>query len=262
MGFSSILSRQGIASANADSYHTSMVDQLSQYPLGASRHQSSEHRPASRSEQIVVALRRAIVTLQLKPGVRLSEQEVASQFKVSRQPVREAFIRLTGTGLIEVHPQRGTFVAKISTEAVLDAQFVREAVETAIVRRATELAQRGDIAALEQELKLQRRAGRERDSAAFFELDEKFHRLIAAIGQRPNAWRAIEESKAQMDRVRYLTLLEEKPLKRRIEQHEEIVASMATGNAETAAAAMREHLSGVRTLLPRLVAQWPDLFDQ
>jgi DNA-binding GntR family transcriptional regulator len=54
------------------------------------------------------ALRSAIVTLQLKPGQALSETEIAQRFRVSRQPVREAFIKLAEAGLIEVRPQRGT----------------------------------------------------------------------------------------------------------------------------------------------------------
>ena len=221
-----------------------------------------QQRRVSRAEQIVIALRRAIVTLRLKPGVRLSEQEVAGRFQVSRQPVREAFIRLATSGLVEVHPQRGTFVAKISAEAILDAHFVREAVEMAIARRAAKLASPADLEALEQELQLQRQSGRSNDSALFFDLDEQFHRLLAAIAQRPNAWRAIEEAKAQIDRVRYLTLLEEQRLKRRIEQHQKIVAAIATGRPSEAAAAMKTHLSGLRTSLPRLKEQWADLFDE
>lgn len=261
-----LLFAPGLATAGAEIYHTSMEDQPPQglHPRRNDRLSLpplDQQRRASRTEQLVVAMRRAIVTLTLKPGVRLSEQEVADRFQVSRQPVREAFIRLTASGLVRVHPQRGTFVAKISAEAILDAHFVREAVETAIARRAARLACPADIAALERELKLQRRAGRSTDSVLFFDLDEQFHRLLAAIAQRPNAWRAIEEAKAQIDRVRYLTLLEEQRLKRRIEQHERIAAAIAAGRQSAAAAAMKEHLSGLSKSLPRLREQWSDLFD-
>ena len=58
---------------------------------------------------------------------------------VSRQPVREAFIKLSEAGLVRIRPQRGTFVVKISTKQVTDARFVREAVEVAVARKACDV---------------------------------------------------------------------------------------------------------------------------
>src|SRR6476469_1375020 len=89
------------------------------------------------ADQVFHTLRGAIVTLRLTPAAALSEQDIADRLKVSRQPVREAFIKLSEIGLVRVLPQRGTFVTKISEKEVLDARFVREAVECAIARRAS-----------------------------------------------------------------------------------------------------------------------------
>src|SRR5262245_28276079 len=77
------------------------------------------------AEQVFRTLRFAIVTLKLTPASALSEQDIADRLKVSRQPVREAFIKLSEIGLLRVLPQRGTFVEKISSKAVTDARFVR-----------------------------------------------------------------------------------------------------------------------------------------
>jgi DNA-binding GntR family transcriptional regulator len=85
-------------------------------------------------DQLYATLRAAIIDNALSPGARISEADVAQQYGVSRQPVREAFIKLANEGLLEVRPQRGTFVAKISLQAVMDARFVREAVEADIVK--------------------------------------------------------------------------------------------------------------------------------
>jgi DNA-binding GntR family transcriptional regulator len=213
------------------------------------------------AEKIVAALRQAIVTLRLRPGMSLSEQEIADRFKVSRQPVREAFIRLSSTGLIVIRPQRATLVSHISLDTIEDAHFVRQAVELEIVRRAARAATAGDIADLEGELRKQRQAGRKRDAGLFFALDEQFHRRLAAVAGRPHAWRAIEDAKAQLDRVRYLTLLEERPLRERIDQHAAIIAAIAAGKPSAAAEAMRVHLSGMISLLPVLAREWPDLFE-
>src|SRR5438045_8340266 len=90
------------------------------------------------AEQVFRTLRASIVTLRLTPPTALSEQDIADRLKVSRQPVRESFIKLSEIGLLRVLPQRGTYVVKISAKAVTDARFVREAVECAIARRASE----------------------------------------------------------------------------------------------------------------------------
>src|ERR1051326_3034244 len=94
-------------------------------------------RSVSIAEQVFRTLRSSIVTLRLTPATALSEQDIADRLKVSRQPVREAFIKLSEIGLVRVLPQRGTFVTKISEKEVLDARFVREAVECAVARRAS-----------------------------------------------------------------------------------------------------------------------------
>lgn len=58
------------------------------------------------------------------------------RFAVSRQPVREAFIKLAENGLIQIRPQRGSYVNKISLSQVRNGCFVRQAIECAVVRRA------------------------------------------------------------------------------------------------------------------------------
>jgi DNA-binding GntR family transcriptional regulator len=98
----------------------------------------AEAQPIAR--QVTRALRQAIVTMRLRPGEMLSEQEIATTLGVSRQPVREAFIKLGEAGLLRVLPQRGTLVVKISRAAVEDARFIRDAVECAVAREAAKRA--------------------------------------------------------------------------------------------------------------------------
>ena len=90
----------------------------------------------SAAQRIENELRRLIIALELPPGSRLSEQDIAERHGVSRQPVREALIGLARTRLVEIQPQRGTTVVKISVRKMMEARFVREAIETAVVRRA------------------------------------------------------------------------------------------------------------------------------
>ncbi len=87
------------------------------------------------SPQLRLRLRSRIIRNDLKPMTRLSEPELATEYGVSRQPVREAFITLANEGLLEIRPQRGTRVKLIDFETVLDGRFVREAVEADIVKK-------------------------------------------------------------------------------------------------------------------------------
>lgn len=106
---------------------------------------------AAIAPQLYRRLRERIVRTELLPGEFISETEIARAYDVSRQPVREAFIKLAEAGLVQIRPQRGTMVTRISAEAVMDARFVREAIEADVVKL---VAERCD-AAIEAELKRQ-----------------------------------------------------------------------------------------------------------
>lgn len=219
----------------------------------------STEKPAT--QRVFHELRNAIVTMALKPGQALSENEIAARLGVSRQPVREAFIKLSQAGLVRVRPQRGTFVVKISAKQVTDARFVREAVEIAVVRRACEVTDMARFAPIEDLLSAQREAAAEPVPARFLALDEAFHRALAIGVDCDYAWRVVEEVKAQMDRVRYLSLPQATPMQRLVEQHEAIFAAVKARDAAAAEEAVRHHLREILTSLPVLEQRFPDLFE-
>lgn len=198
--------------------------------------------------------------MQLTPATALSEQDIAGRLNVSRQPVREAFIKLSEIGLVRVLPQRGTFVVKISAKAVTDARFVREAVECAIARRASEGIGEAAMDELRGILTEQRKAARDPDE--FFVLDEAFHRGLANAAECAYAWKVIEEAKAQMDRVRFLSLPDATPVDHLITQHQAILDAIAAGRGSAAEQAMQDHLREILESLPRLSQAFPDVFEE
>lgn len=210
--------------------------------------------------QVFDVLRDAIVSLKIGIGQPLSENEVAVQLGVSRTPVREAFIKLAGTGLIEVLPQRGTFVVKISPAAVRDAQFVREALEVAVVRQACLNPVPGLTAKLRDLVAQQRSAAEDEDFDRFLIHDEAFHRTLAIAVGRERAWRVIEGEKGHMDRVRYLSLPKASPLFHLIGQHEAIAEAIEKQDLAAAEKALRTHLSEILGVLERFQKEMPHLF--
>jgi DNA-binding GntR family transcriptional regulator len=219
--------------------------------------------PEPIARRISKALRQAIVTMRVTPGEMLSEQEIAQHFSVSRQPVREAFIKLSEAGLVRVLPQRGTLVVKISVAAVEDARFVREAIECALARRAAQAiaADAALLVSLEAHVAAQEKAAAARDAELFFQLDEDFHRSLAALAGRPSAWRIVEDVKAQMDRVRFLDMSETQPMAVVIRQHRTILEALGRGDADAAEQAMRAHLAQIEKTLPVLARRYPELFE-
>ena len=176
--------------------------------------------------QIFRALRQAIVMLRVKPNQALSETEIAQRFGVSRQPVREAFIKLREAGLVEIRPQRGTFVVPITRRDVMNARFIREAVEVAVVGELADKSTPATIKELRKLIDQQRAAASGNDWPAFLALDDAFHRRLAESAGHSQAWAMLEAIKAQMDRVRYLA----SAARRRsllIRQHAAIVEALA-----------------------------------
>jgi DNA-binding GntR family transcriptional regulator len=212
------------------------------------------------NQRIYRALREAIVKGEFPPGSPLSEKDVSARFGVSRQPVREAFIKLGEAGLVQVRPQRGTFVMKISPKRVEDGRFIREAVEVAVAGRAAQRITAAQLAAMAQLLAGQRRVARDNNTEAFLDLDDAFHQAIAGAAECPAVWQTIENIKANMDRVRYLSLAEVSPLDRLIEQHEAIFVALRDGDPQAAQAAMQHHLRELTMSFEPIRARNPDWF--
>jgi DNA-binding GntR family transcriptional regulator len=203
-------------------------------------------------------LRHELVTLRLPPATRLSENELAVRFGTSRAPVREALIRLADEGFIDILPQRGSFVSRISIGAMRRARFVREAIEISVVRQAAtdglSKAVRADIdKAIADQI-----AARD-DAEKFTMADDRFHRsLVEGIGIA-QLWSVLEREKAQFDRVRFLSLPHTTPVEVLVEQHNAIIAAIDARKPDAAADAMHAHMSEVLKITNTLVSRHPDL---
>jgi DNA-binding GntR family transcriptional regulator len=210
--------------------------------------------------QVYAAVRQAIVRGDFAPGRQLSENELAGELGVSRTPVREALARLREERLVEVVPQLGTFVSAIDPRAVADAQFIREALECAAVRRAAELAGEDEVAALAENIDAQERASGARDLDAFYALDDAFHQKVCDLSGHPTVWAISERAKSHLNRIRRLSLKTPSYLPEMIAEHREVLAALAENDPDLAESALRHHLRMVLREVPRLRTDHPDFF--
>jgi DNA-binding GntR family transcriptional regulator len=221
-----------------------------------------EHSTTSARVQAYAALREAIVRAELAPGRQLSENELASRLGVSRTPIREALVRLRDERLVEIVPQLGTFVTRISGQAVADAQFIREALECACIRRAAELATEDDIAALEDNLRAQQRAQEAADFDAFYVLDDAFHHALCDLSEHRAVWPVSQRARSHLNRIRRLSMPVPSYMELMIQQHHRVVSAVADHDAGGAEALLRDHLRNVLQEVPRIRAQHPGFFEE
>lgn len=216
-------------------------------------------RGPSTADLVFDELYTRIVELDLAPGARLSELEVARRMGVSRQPVRDAFYRLSQLGLVQIQPQRATTVTRISEAAVHQARFVRTALEVETIRQAVAAASDAQIAALADIVEEQREAVANDRRARFHALDDAFHHAICAASGSGFAWGLIRDNKAHMDRVRYLSL--GFTAKQAFADHVRILDALRARDAERATAEMRVHLGRIADILGQIREDQPSIFS-
>lgn len=199
----------------------------------------------SKAERVYRDLRRRIRDLKLAPGSRLDKHELSSEYGVSRAPISEAIARLAAEGLIDIEPQSGSFVAPIRPQDIRDHILIRTGLEIEAVRRSAQAATSALIARLEENIRAQGVALRQKDWERLDDLDEAFHMAIMESVDSPRALRLLDGSRAILDRPRYHAL----PIFGRPDEtfaeHRRILDAIRTRDPELAGAAMRIHLSMV-----------------
>jgi DNA-binding GntR family transcriptional regulator len=215
-----------------------------------------------RGNRLFDRLREDILLGRMLPGEALSEARLAEDHGISRTPVREVIQRLAKENLLAIVPQVGTFIAPIKLSSVTNSQFIREAIECRAVRFATERATRLQVEALHQHVSRQKKAVDDGDRLAFFQLDERMHSEILDIAGHAHAWELIASVKAQLDRVRHLSLEDKGWPKMIYRQHVEIVEAIRDKDPAGAEQAMQAHLRTVFDAIERIAQEHAQFFEQ
>ncbi|WP_174802840.1 GntR family transcriptional regulator [Martelella limonii] len=204
---------------------------------------STLNRSLPLRDQIYQMIRTMIVGGKLKPGEPINEIAIAEALGVSRTPVREAVKRISDEGMVKILAQTGTYVAPISRKDLEEAYVIRRALEMESARHAAANFTPATAELLEDNIAAHRLAISRGRYANAIQLDDVFHRTITEISGFPSIWRAVDISKAQMDRGRYLAIPRPGYGAQTIEQHEAILEALSRNDAEGAARAMESHLN-------------------
>lgn len=235
-----------------------MAEPSTQQAAGGSLRMLDKRLPAA--EQVYGHLREEIITCRLAPNEAISENRICGMFGVSRSPVRIALTRLAEDGLIDIFPQRGSFVAPIRMKQVQESQFARTALEMALVEVAAAKWSAAHAAEAHANLADQKRHAAEGDAWGFYLDNERFHQLIARAADLEGVWKTVQAVKMLWDRVGHLANRVPGHRADIIAEHEAIVAALDAGDAKAAVKAMKLHLRSVFNAIARLRPLHEDYF--
>jgi len=199
----------------------------------------------STSSDVYRELREAIVDGRFQPNERLVESDLARMFEAGRTSIRSALVRLDQEGLVTREPHRGARVRLISAGEAIEIEQVRLALERLLARCAGERVTNADVEDLRRSVREMRERVDRDDAIGYSELSAQFHQRIWAIADQQVATQLLTALRSQGIRFQYPTILRPGRTEKSLQEHEAIVAALATRDPDICEAAMAEHLSHV-----------------
>ena len=182
-----------------------------------------------------------ILTFRLEPGEQFQDKAVAECIHVSRTPVHEAILELSNQHIIDIFPNRGTFVSHMSEDLAKDIYEIRYACEPAITAKAAEYRSDEDIMELKENLHMQM-FYISQNLDKYMKLDDAFHRKIYSISGKEGVFNIIIDNSFHFDRMRRLRHRLGQTEERCLVDHKEILQKIEEGKPQAARKASEDHL--------------------
>ncbi len=199
-------------------------------------------------DQVAHALRAALISGELRPGVVYSAPALAADFGVSATPVREAMLDLAREGLVEAVRNKGFRVTELTERDLDDFTEIRALIEVPTVGRVTRTATRERLEELRPVAHEIVAAAREHDLIGYLEADRRFHLTLLGLAGNARLVEVVGDLRKR-SRLYGLTRLDQRgELVSSAEEHLELLDLMVAGNAEAAEACMASHLGHIRSL--------------
>lgn len=203
-----------------------------------------------------------IVNLNLKPGQEISESELSALLGVSRTPIHESLLNLSLRKLVEIYPQKGTFVALIDIEYVEAVRFNRFVLESAIVELACEYdINTNCLNKLEKNITLQQFYLGNSHYTEMLQLDKEFHQTLFELCNKEIAYTLLEDMMPHFDRERKLSFEAFTPAQI-VEDHIKIVNAIKNRDKVNARQLMEAHMTRAVVDQQYLRRQYPQYFKK
>lgn len=203
-------------------------------------------KPAS-SDMIYRNLLDRIISLDLEPGCKISENKIAEEYNVSRSVVRNSIARLTQIGFLTVYPQRGTYVTLIDLDYIKTALLIRIAIEKEMLYRFMKEDNKSEVVEKMKEniAKQEKYCDAKEYMLEFKRLDEEFHEYIMLSVETDNILSLINEHLLHISRWRNLYIKSGYKISMLVEEHKQILKYIAEDNLEKALDSMSNHIDTI-----------------
>lgn len=191
-------------------------------------------------------LKRQILDLSLKPGMELNLNQLSLDFGVSRSPVRDAVKELSGERLIDIYPQRGTYVSRINLKMAEDERFIRLHLELGAIPGFVEKLNDEVIKEMEDLVEKQEKAFALRDTALLLKLDDQFHCVIFRTAGREGVFDFILSRNGNYHRMRVISFMFDAISEDVIRQHRLLIEAARNKDTETLIALDKAHISKLK----------------
>lgn len=196
----------------------------------------------SLTDEIADIVRERILKGEYQIGEKIKENQIATELRVSRTPIREAFKLLENEGLIDYVPNRGCFAKGFTPRDVEDIYTVREVLEHLAIKWSVERITEGEIEALEEQCELTAFYVKRKDTKKVLELNTSFHDIIYnSTGSRFLA-QVIRSYKEYLDKTRKVIFYEKDFLEDILNEHRAILDGIRSRDPEKAIEAIDNHL--------------------
>lgn len=182
-----------------------------------------------------------IINLELEPGSAVSENELSSLLNISRTPVREALIELHRQQLVEIYPQKGSYISKIDYKLIEETRFMRLTIENAIIQLVCDGISEEYKARLQHNLFLQNSYLKALMEEELWKHDNEFHKLLFESVNKSKVYDILKMQMIHFDRLRIFMLKNLKEVKS-VKDHENIFYAINQKDKELATLLMTKHL--------------------
>lgn len=203
------------------------------------------------AEEIYIDLLNRIISLELEPGQKISENAISEVYGVSRSVVRNSFARLMQNGFLVVYPQRGTYVSKIDLDYIRTALLIRIAIEKEMLYRfMTKGNMKETIKKMEENVNEQERFYYASEYISEFkELDEAFHECIILSVENKNVLKTLNEQLLHISRWRKVYVKSGYRISHLVDEHKEILAAIKDNDVSRAMDCMSKHIDTISAVI-------------
>ena len=194
------------------------------------------------SQRVYEHLRGEILANRLAPGTELSEVALSRELEISRGPIREALSRLAAEGLVTMRPRRRAEVRSLTTQELIDAYQVREALEVMAVRLAIPRISEADLARLEDLIDQMAGHASRRAVADFFAANVAFHETLCELSGNDKLREMHHRLEGEIGRFQDRTLALRGSLDGSLTEHRAILAAIRLRDADKAAQLTADHI--------------------